>query len=209
MWIELATWWNHWISLWEKLLTVYFYNIWYIAYIWARHMDEATYENCVQVWSPQLPYERCWHIRKLVQSSQTYPRNFSPTISISPETLNICIISLPLQACRYVIVRRQCWKWFKTELEFYYQHSLLNNYNTQQNKFAYTYVCTYVCDFKLCSQIICTCNSCNMGKSGLPDIYTRSLRVYPLYIYQASHECPCYNYYVPLSYRLQTCVCNK
>ena len=28
-------------------------------------------------------------------------------------------------------------------------------------------------------------------------------------IYQVNHECPCYNYYVPLNYRLQTHVCNK
>ena len=52
--------------------------------------------------------------------------------------------------------------------------------------------------------------SYNIGKSGLPDIYIQSLRATGLRaegvaIYQVNHERPCYNnYYVTLSYRLQT-----
>ena len=54
--------------------------------------------------------------------------------------------------------------------------------------------------------------SCNMDKSSLADVYTQEPQAQGakgVAIYQANHECPCYNYYVPLSYRLQTHVCNK
>ena len=53
-----------------------------------------------------------------------------------------------------------------------------------------------------------------MGSSGLPDIYTQSTRAAGpraegVYIYQANHECPCYNCYVPLIYRTETHVNTK
>ena len=53
-----------------------------------------------------------------------------------------------------------------------------------------------------------------MGTSGLPDIYTQSTRAAGpraegVYIYQANHECPCYNCYVPLVYRTENHVNTK
>ena len=48
---------------------------------------------------------------------------------------------------------------------------------------CYSYVCIYV---YMCSI------SYNIGKSVLPDIYARCPRAC-VYIYQAMHECLCYN----------------